>query len=139
MKVYISVKQIKKRAGQVAACPYELKTVPDTLRQLISILVSDSVEGYNLRLKKTEKTVLLTKAEIDDMSQVGKIGFGIPYGSNPADFQEALETAVQGFEDGLYRIFIGEQEIESLDASLDLHEDDTITIIRLLMLTGGYF
>lgn len=139
MKVYISVKQIKKRAGQVAACPYELKTVPDTLRQLISVLVSDSVEGYNLRLKETEKTVLLTKAEIDDMSQVGKIGFGIPYGSKPADFQKALETAVQGFEDGLYRVFIGEQEIESLDASLDLHEDDTITIIRLVMLTGGYF
>lgn len=139
MKVYISVKQIKKRAGQVASCPYELKTVPDTLRQLISVLVSDSVEGYNLRLKETENTVLLTKAEIDDMSHVGKIGFGIPYGSNPADFQEALETAVQGFEDGLYRIFIGEQEIESLDAPLDLHEDDTITIIRLVMLTGGYF
>ena len=139
MKIYISVKQIKKRAGQVAACPYELKKVPGTLRQLISILVSDGVEGYNLRLKETGNTVLLTKDEIDDMSQVGKIGFGIPYGSNPADFQEALETDFQGFEDGLYRVFIGEQEIESLDAPLYLHEDDTITIIRLVMLTGGYF
>ena len=139
MKVYISVKQIKKRAGQVTACPYELNTVPGTLRQLISKLVSDGVEGYNLRLKETENTVLITKDEIDDMSQVGKIGFGIPYGSNPANFQEALETAVQGFEDGLYRIFIGEQEIESLDAPLHLQEDDTITIIRLVMLTGGFF
>lgn len=139
MKVYISVKQIKKRASQVTACPYELNTVPGTLRHLISILVSDGVEGYNLRLKETGNTVLLTKDEIDDMSQVGKIGFGIPFGSSQADFQEALETAVQGFEDGLYRIFIGEQEVESLDAPLDLHEDDTITIIRLVMLTGGYF
>ena len=139
MKVNISVKQIKKRVGQVASCPYELKTVPGTLRQMISILVSDGVEGYNLRLKQTEKTVLLTKAEIDDMSQVGKIGFGIPYGSNPADYQEALETAFQGFEDGLYRVFIGEQEIESLDAPLHLQEEDTVTIIRLVMLTGGFF
>lgn len=139
MKVYISVKHIKKRAGHVAACPYELKTVPGTLRQLISILVYDSVEGYNLRIKEIGNTVLLTKDKIDDMSQVGKIGFGIPYGSNPANFQEALETAVQGFEDGLYRIFIGEQEIESLDAPLHLQEEDTITIIRLVMLTGGFF
>lgn len=139
MKVYISVKQIKKRAGQVASCPYELKTVPGTLRQLISILVSDGVEGYNLRLKEIGNTALPTKDEIDDMSQVGKIGFGIPYGSKPADFQEALKTAVQGFEDGLYRVFIGEQEIESLDAPLHLQEEDTITIIRLVMLTGGYF
>ena len=139
MKVYISVKQIKKRAGQVAACPYEVKTVPDTLRQLISILVSNEVKSYNLRLKEKESTAIHTKEEIDDMSQVGKIGFGIPYGSNPADFQEALETAVQGFEDGLYRIFIGEQEIELLDAPLHLQEEDTITIIRLVMLTGGFF
>ena len=99
----------------------------------------DRVEGYNLRLKETDKTVLLTKAEIDDMRQVGKIGFGIPYGSNPADYQEALDTAYQGFEDGLYRVFVGEWEMESLDAPLDLHEDDTITIIRLVMLTGGFF
>lgn len=139
MKVYISVKQIKKRASQVAACPYELNTVPDTLRKLISILVSNEVKSYNLRLKENESTAFHTKEEIDDMSQVGKIGFGIPYGSNPANFQEALETAVQGFEDGLYRIFIGEQEIESLDAPLHLQEEDTITIIRLVMLTGGFF
>ena len=139
MKVYISVKQIKKRARQIDACPYELNPVPDTLRQLIFTLVSNEVKDYNLRIKDKESTAFHTKEEIDDMSQVGKIGFGIPYGSNPANFQEALETAVQGFEDGLYRIFIGEQEIESLDAPLDLHEDDTITIIRLVMLTGGYF
>ena len=139
MKVFISVKQIKKRARQVAACPYELNPVPDTLRQLISILVSDGVEGYNLRLKETGNTVLLTKTEIDDMSQVGKIGFGIPFGSSQADFQDAFETAIQGFVDGLYRLFIGEREIESLDAPLHLQEEDTITIIRLVMLTGGFF
>lgn len=86
---------------------------------MISILFSDSVEGYNLRLKETDKTVLLPKNEIDDMSQAGKIGFGIPYGSNPADYQEALDTAYQGFEDGLYRVFVGEQEMESLDDSTD--------------------
>ena len=139
MKVYISVKQIKKRARQVDACPYELNPVPDTLRQLISTLVSNEVKGYNLRIKDKESTAFHTKEEIDDMSQVGKIGFGIPFGSSQADFQDAFETAIQGFEDGLYRLFIGEQEIESLDAPLHLQEEDTITIIRLVMLTGGFF
>lgn len=139
MKVYISVKQIKKRASQVAFCPYELKTVPNTLRQLISILISDGVDRYNHRISEKEGITVHSKDEIEDMSQVGKIGFGIPFGSNPADFQEAVETAMQGFEDGLYRIFIGEHEMCSLDAPLDLQEEDTITIIRLVMLTGGYF
>lgn len=139
MKVYISAKQIKKRGNQVAAIPYELRTVPDTLRQLISILVSDSVDSYNQRLLAKEETTILEKDEIDAMSQVGKIGFGIPFGSRAANFQDALETALQGFEDGLYRVFIGEREIESLDAAMELQEEDTITIIRLVMLTGGFF
>lgn len=139
MKVYISAKQIKKRGNQVAACPYELTMKPATLRQLICMLVSDSVEGYNRRLQRKEGNIILTKDDIEDLSQVGKIGFGIPFGSRQANLQEALDTALQGFEDGLYRFFIGEQEIEVLDAPLYLQEGDTITIIRLVLLTGGYF
>ena len=139
MKVYISAKQIRKRGNQVAAYPYELRTAPDSLRQLITILVSDGVESYNQRLQAKNDSSVLTKDDIDAMSQVGKIGFGIPFGSREADLEGAIETALQGFEDGLYRVFIGEREIESLDAPLELQEDDTITIIRLVMLTGGFF
>lgn len=139
MKVYISAKQIRKRGNQVAACPYELGTVPETLRQLITILVSDGVESYNRRLQTKNDTNVLTKEDIDAMSQVGKIGFGIPFGSREANLQDALETAFQGFEDGLYRVFVGEKEMESLDMPIGLREEDTITIIRLVMLTGGFF
>ena len=139
MKVYISAKQIKKRGNQVTAYPYELRTVPNSLRQLITILVSDSVEGDNRRLQEEDGNRILTKDDIDDLSQVGKIGFGIPFGCRQADLQDARETAIQGFEDGLYRFFVGEQEIESLDAPLFIQEEDTITIIRLVMLTGGFY
>jgi len=34
---------------------------------------------------------------------------------------------------------VGEQEITQLDAPLNLSEGDTIAIIRLVMLTGGFF
>jgi hypothetical protein len=139
MNVYITAKQIKKRGNQVVPYPCVLQIVPQTLRQLITILVIDGVERYNQRLQAKEGAAILTKHDMDAMSQVGKIGFGIPFGSRQADLQEALETAFQGFEDGLYRLFVGEQEIESLDAPLHLQEEDTITIIRLVMLTGGYF
>lgn len=139
MKVSISAKQMKKRGAQIASCPYELKDVPNTLRQLIALLVADGVEAYNQRLQSKENIHPLTKDDIDAMSQVGKIGFGIPFGNREANLTDALETAYQGFEDGLYRLFIGQQEMESLDAPLNLQEEDTITIIRLVMLTGGYF
>ena len=138
VNIYISAKQIKKRGNLVAAYPYELASPADTLRQLIAMLVTDGVESYNQRLK-SEINGSLTAEEIDDLSRVGKIGFGIPFGSREADLDEAMETAIQGFEDGLFRVFLGEREIESLDEPLDLHEGDTITMIRLVMLTGGFF
>lgn len=139
MTVYISAKQIKKRGNQVAAFPYLLREVPATLHQLISMLVCDGVERYNRRLQGKEEPAVVTREQIGDMSLVGKIAFGIPFGSKAAEIDQAMETALQGFEDGLYRVFINEEEIGSLDAPLQLQEGDTITIIRLVMLTGGYF
>ena len=139
MKVYISTKQIKRRGNLIAVYPHELRSVPGTLREFIAMLVSEGVSSYNQRLLEKDHATLLTNTDMDTMSHVGKIGFGIPFGSRPADLQDALQTAFRGFEDGLYRIFIREQEIESLDASLCLKEEDTVTIIRLVMLTGGYF
>ena len=139
MTVFISAKQIKKRGDQVAAVPYILREEPTTLRQLIAMLVTDGVERYNRRLLKKEEPALVTDDQLADMSQVGKIAFGIPLGGKAAELEPALETAFQGFEDGLYRVFLGEAEMESLDAPLGLHEGDTITIIRLVMLTGGWF
>lgn len=76
---------------------------------------------------------------MDDMAVTGKIAFGIPFGTREADPKEAMETAIAGFQDGLYRIFINDTEAEQLDTFLELKEHDTITIIRLVMLTGGFF
>ena len=139
MRIYISVKEIRKRGNRIKLLPWELPETPETLRHLITMLVSDSVAGYNRRLETKEQRVLLLQEDMDDMSTIGKIGFGIPFGTRRAELSDAVETALQGFEDGLYRVFAGAREVESLDAPLALEEGDTVTLIRLVMLTGGYF
>ena len=50
---------------------------------------------------------------------------------------KAVTTALQGFKDGLYRAFLDETELVDLDAPLMIRENDTITFIRLTMLTGS--
>lgn len=138
MRVYIQLKQIRKRMKPIEAVPYELAGNPRTLRELLTALVRREVELYQERISGTIPAVR-SEEEIRDMSLVGKIGFGLSFGNRIPDPEEAVETALQGFEDGLYRLFVGDREMESLDAVLDLREEDTITIIRLVMLTGGYF
>lgn len=139
MTVHMQLKQLKKRGAHITACPYELTATPETLRQLIIQLVTEGVAGYNARLGLQDAEVVLSQADMEAMEQIGKIGFGIPYGSREADLEDALDAAIQGYKDGLFRIFVGDRETEDLDAPLNLQENDTITIIRLVMLTGGYF
>lgn len=139
MKVYIQVKKLGKRIQTVGSIPYELETCPATLRELIACMVNQGVEGYNERLRCGEQNKALSEAEIQDMSQVGKVAFGIPFGEREANPQKAVDAALLAFTDGLYRFYINELEITELDTPVHLCEDDTIAIIRLVMLTGGLF
>lgn len=139
MKVYIQVKKLGKRIQTVGSIPYELETCPATLRELIACMVNQGVEGYNERLRSGAQNKALSEAEIQDMSQVGKVAFGIPFGEREANPQKAVDAALLAFTDGLYRFYINELEITELDTPVHLCEDDTIAIIRLVMLTGGLF
>ena len=139
MKVYIQVKKLGKRMQTVGSIPYELNTCPATLRELIVYVVTQVVTEHNGRLLSGEQNKALSETEIQDMSQVGKIAFGIPFGQKEADSAKAVDAAILAFTDGLYRFFINELEITELDAPLRLCEGDTIAIIRLVMLTGGLF
>lgn len=139
MRIQISAKQIHKKKQNVASYVWELPDQPDDLRGLIRMLVLSGVSEYNRRVNECQTPQSLSASQMEDLGLVGKIGFGIPFDKREANPEDALETALQGFRDGLYRVFIGDREIESLEEPLDLREDDTITIIRLVMLTGGYF
>ena len=52
------------------------------------------------------------------------------------DRVRALDTAYLAFEDGLYCIFINDEQSEKLDDSLNLKDGDILTFIRLTMLAG---
>lgn len=139
MTVNVHVKKLGKRGGVVAKCPYELPRQPHSLRELLTFMASSGAADYNRRLKQQSGEKLLTQEDILDMSHVGKVAFGIPFGSREADIPQAVETAIQGFADGLYRFFVNDREITGLDEPLTLEENDNITVIRLVMLTGGFF
>ena len=65
-----------------------------------------------------------------------KVEIGIKY-SHVLDLSiEAVKTAIQGFEDGLFRVFRGMDELTELDREEKFNEGDEITFIRLTMLAG---
>lgn len=138
MTVYFNVKSLSKKDRFVQPIPYTFPAAPATLEGLIRQVVQQEAAAYNSRLTDTAP-LCPTAAETEDMARHGKISFGLGFGDTPADESAAIQTALEGFSDGLYRIFQNGTELTELHVPLSLQEGDNFTIIRLVMLTGGLF
>ena len=134
MTLYMNIKQLGKRKNTVHKVPFEYEKTPGTLRELITETVKICVAQYISRMERGD--AVLTDEQIDDMGRIGKIAFGIVYGEKKPDIYEAMNTAIQGFEDGLFRVFHGLDELTDLDRKGQFNEGDEITFIRLTMLAG---
>lgn len=137
MKFKVAVKQLGKRKNVVEPINFEVDGEIKTVRQLIEKTVEANVKDYNARVEKGEETEkALSEQSIAEQSQVGKIAFGINYGGKKADLQEAVDTAMLAFEDGLVKIFINGSEVYSTEKEIELTEQSVVTFIRLTMLAG---
>lgn len=137
MILQVNIKQLGSRRQKIAPEPFEYPCVPQTVRELVEETVKICVSEYNSRVSAGESAVKpLTGEEISVKASIGKIAFGINYGEKQQDLQSALDNALQSFEDGLYRVFLADTELSELSDSIDLKENDTLTFIRLTMLSG---
>ena len=133
MTISVNVKQLGKKRNKISDMPFFLENEPHTLRQLITESVRTCVKAYNGRLNV--EAAPLSQDDITAMSELGKIAFGMSEGA-PADIAKAVDDAILAFEDGLFRVFLGEDELTELDGSIELNEDSSVTFIRLVMLAG---
>ena len=140
MIVHISMRQLGKKRNTISAVPFELPYAPKSVRELITAAVQVCTADYNRRVRAGETNIHpMTQESLQNMETIGKLAFGVHYGSREADESSALHTALLGFEDGLYRIFCGQTELTGLDDALHLPEGAELTFVRLTMLTGTFF
>ncbi len=134
--IYARMKRIgKQKARELAPVPFVLDEKPKTVRQLILALTELGVRDYNARREEERILTWLTKEQIEGKAAEGKISFGMR-GGEDASAEQAAANALQCFEDGIYRIFAGEDEMKKLDESIPWSDDLVFTFIRLTMLAG---
>lgn len=136
MKVYINLKSAGKRRSALIQTPYTLPDGISSLLQLIETIVRQEVETYNNRGLENMLIPFLAEDEIAAQSATGKVGFGRLYSDKKADPDKAVQTALIGFDDGLFRVLVGENEADDLNAPLKIREGETLTFIRLTFLAG---
>lgn len=136
MKIYICMKVVGKRRPVLDHVPYELPDTISTLRDFLTELVRQEVEKYNSKGTDKQMISFLTKEEIEEQADVGKVGFGRIYSDKKADVEKAVENALQCYKDGLVRVFQNEKELEDLDGKTEIRDGDCFTLIRLTFLAG---
>jgi len=136
MNIYVKLKSAGKKKPVLDDAPYYLPDGIATLRQLIEAVVRQEVDKLNKRGNENMLVQFLTEEEISDKSAAGKVGFGRLYSERRADPEKAVQAALLGFEDGLFKVLVGEKEITEMDSPLEIGEDDVLTFIRLTFLAG---
>jgi len=106
MTVYIKIKSLAKRKPLIDNTPFETTGAVAISDDLVEQIVRKMVRDYNAKPDK-----------------------------NHQDEEAAVKNALTCFSDGIFRLFINDGEIGA-NSPISLKENDSITFIRLTMLTG---
>ncbi|WP_235830326.1 hypothetical protein [Paenimyroides tangerinum] len=139
---YMSILTLQlKRLGKkkIHLLEFEIEKQPQTLKELIEQCVKSEVKRYNEKREEIKLMSFLSPKDIQEQSETGKIGFGDLENRELAQVDEAIANALLAFEDGLYVVFVDDEEIKSFEQSIDLKPDSVIAFIRLTFLTGTYW
>jgi hypothetical protein len=108
-----------------------------TVRDLIARVVRSEVAAFRERQQERKLARALTARQIADGAAAGKVDMGGRDLEQTVDDEQAVATALQAFEDGLYLVVLDGQELRELDRTVFLGPDSRLTFIRLTLLAGG--
>ena len=128
----IQLKKLGKK--KIKIIEVSLEKQPETLRELISECVKSEVRRFNDSREDTSLIPFLSAQEIGEQAQEGKITFGDKENRTLADLTVALDTACRAITEGLFAVFVDEDEIKELDTPLSITPETVITFIRLTFL-----
>lgn len=136
MKIFVNVKQIGKRKNKIDKKKYEISEKITTVKELLTEFVTININEFNNGFTENDIVPYLTDEKINDLSDAGKISFGVDYNEQKQDLEKAIENALQSYEDGIYRVFVNDEEMREIDCEINLKENDELTFVRLTMLAG---
>lgn len=78
--------------------------------------------------------IIIDDNEIEDELKSGKVQF-TRYGNKP-NLENMKDILIQDFNDGLFRVYINDEEYTDLYKNININNNDTLVIVKLVMLTG---
>jgi hypothetical protein len=138
MNLSLSVKQIGRKKA-LTTRDYSLGnfTSQPTLQELLERIVTLEVNAFRERQADHQFLRVLTESQLLEASETGKISLGGQELKQAVNTEQAIQTAIQAFQDGLYYVFHGENQIEYLSDVVNLELRQDMMFLRLVALVGG--
>lgn len=144
MLINIRIKRAGRKGGEIACKAMELGCVPQTVGELIEYI---SLCLYRQYVNKAEKagafeegdlthTIIMSEEEIEEKAAGGKVDFDFPQMMKNRSESRVADLAKQSFCDGETAVFIDGQRYEKLSDKIRLTGGETVTFVKLTMLTG---
>ena len=116
-----------------------------TARQLIEAAVAAEVTAFQARAEEAGLVRVLTQKSLAADLARGAVRTGGPRdgaesasaGADPVSASEAVATALLAFDDGLFKVFVGERELTDDGAALPVADGAALLFLRLVPLAGG--
>lgn len=139
MEITVNIKQLGKKRPVIAQKKIEIEDLPKNpdLKILITNVVKQQVQLFNDKIDKPEIISFLVQSEIESEVRKGKVGFNEMYNDKKANEKEAIANALLSFKDGIYCVFINDDQIEYLNDKITISEHSVITFVRLTFLSGS--
>lgn len=138
-EVTIHLKRLGKK--RLRTVPYRLPAGTTTLRGLITACVEREVGRFNAGREEPSLVAFLSPEEIGEAARAGRVSFGEAINPEPADPDPAaaVATALTAHADGVFLVFVDDDEITDPAADLELTATSTVTFLRLTPLTGTHW
>ena len=122
--------------------PFERRPIPlagdtHTLESLLTALVEHELSAYNERQASVGVLRVLTERELEGAALTGRVAISPQERAATVTPQEATRTALTAFRDGLYYVFLDDEQLTDLTVPVALRPDSTLLLLRLTALAGG--
>ena len=113
VKVRVKVTGQRRRGDGVHDLELPLATGPVGAKQLIEAAVTAEVEAYEARADDATFLRVLTEQSLAADLARGAVRLGDVERPQPVDVRGAVATALLAFEDGIFKVFVGEEELDA--------------------------
>ena len=124
---------IRKKASSLRELGQDVVEMKD-VKTLHELLIEVSHYEFNQQNNQHQKQ--LNENDIHNLSNLGKVSFGVRYNLNQGNFEKAVQIMIQDYKDGLFRVFFNGRECLNLDENLEIQDENEVVFIRLIMMAG---